>query len=363
MWWEYDFCGKCIPLILFIFREETSEELQIPTILISKLTGAELFKDIKPTWLSIAIEEPPISSSYKDSTALLGVAFKLKNPNLSIQENICSHIKSSDLSWIIYNGSNIIDNIHKINYIHVHIEGNITTANKMDIICRMNISGKLDCYITNFVNGITHIYFVTYCELISEVYEIILIALREVKEGRIRKTPESSKNLQSLMKEECLKMNLLFCFPSAICLFKEICYKENSINIILNSELDIELEVSSISLQSLDIIKSASLCLITPANKVLIFVANSIFGKVKGNISSIPVCYLLTGVGFKIEREIKTAIGNVIETLENNGVKVLSISADTAFHPILLKPWRQNSGSFDVVEELEENDQTSGSGN
>ena len=330
-------------------NKKSNNKLLLPTELVCELTAADKFKDMKPAWNRLYSLKLGNSATYDQSVIFLATSLKLQNKNLNISE-IFSTYNSSSFNWVIHNSSSITNGDGIPEYLHIHLEGELVSSSIINIICQMNIFNETSAFVTLNHEKTTSIFFIKYNSYVKDTFKIIISALQDVQFGKAKKTPETSKYLQSIVSKDLLDKKLIFSIPDDS-LHNKVDTSSDGIKIIPDLDIDIKLELSSLRMQSLEVIKSSSLCLLKPANHILAFVANSVFGKNKGQISDIPVAYCLTGKGYKVNTEVRKVLNNVIAVLEKYNIKVLSISADTAFHQILLKPWSQNS--FD--EYVEEN--------
>ena len=84
-------------------------------------------------------------------------------------------------------------------------------------------------------------------------------------------------------------------------------------------------------------ILDASHCLLQPATHLAVVMANNLFGRIEGShTDSVPLLYIRSGTGVKIDNEYKFVIDKTRQKLKSLGITVVNVGADTAMHPLLL---------------------------
>ena len=315
----------------------------LPTALLSRLLMCEAkVKDCKDDWINLKTGNFKTTTSQltQEATILLGIFFKLKDLDLYTINNSITYKEKYSKVWAIVGGSRICSFEGELKCLHVHCDGDLNIGTIIDIICQMNIY-EVNVYLTLSKNQYTKICYIEYCEDIKETFIQILFALDEMKTGTFTKIPELSKGLKKNLNPDSFNLSIELCLPNSS-LLRNTTVKTDYVNIFVDEAFTNlrDIEISSIKIRAMEAIKAGSLCLLIPANHVLAFVANSIFGKNQGQLSDIPVAYIMTGKGFKINTDIRYVCESVINALEQNDIKVMNISADTAFHQLLLHPWR-----------------------
>ena len=84
-------------------------------------------------------------------------------------------------------------------------------------------------------------------------------------------------------------------------------------------------------------ILDASHCLLQPATHIAVVMANNLFGRTEGShTDSVPLLYIRSGTGVKVDHEYKFIIDKTRVKLHSMGITVVNVGADTAMQQLLL---------------------------